>query len=215
MLRNQVLLLMVTSLALSGLIGCHGQSAAEANEPGQIAFSACVACHGADGAGNEALKAPRIAGLQAWYVREQLHKFRDGRRGAHPDDAPGLRMRPMSRALSSEAEVEAVAAYIESLPKAKPQATLTGGDAAKGAALYAICTACHGADGAGNVALGSPSLTGADDWYLMTQIKNFQGKVRGAAKGDLRGSQMAPMAMTLANEQAILDVLAHIQTLGH
>jgi cytochrome c oxidase subunit 2 len=215
MFRIQSLILMMLSLAFLGLVGCKGQGAAEGSSAGQVAFSACVACHKADGSGNEELGAPRIAGLQAWYVKEQLSKFRDGRRGAHPDDAPGLRMRPMSRALSGDAEVDAVSDYVASLPKAKPSATLTGGDAAKGAATYAICTACHGPDGAGNEALGSPSLTAANDWYLQTQLNNFKSGLRGATVGDLRGAQMAPMAMTLADDQAILDVLAHIHTLGN
>jgi len=215
MLRIQALLLLVLSLPLLGLLGCQGERAFDGSNAGEVAFSACVACHGADGAGNEDIGAPRIAGLQAWYVREQLSKFRDGRRGAHPDDLPGLRMRPMSRALSGQAEVESVANYVESLTKARPTATLQGGDATKGAAFYALCTACHGPDGEGNVALGSPSLTGANDWYLLQQLKNFKSGVRGMAKGDLRGSQMRPMAMTLADEQAMLDVLAHIQALGN
>lgn len=214
MLRIQPLLLLALSLALSSLIGCKGEPLVQ-EDAGQVAFSACVACHAADGSGSEELGAPSIAGLQAWYVREQLAKFRDGRRGAHPDDAPGLRMRPMSRALSGQSEIEAVANYVESLAKAKPEATLSGGDAGKGATAYAICTACHGPDGAGNVALGSPSLTGANDWYLLRQLKNFKSGVRGAASGDVRGSQMRPMAMTLLDEQAMLNVLAHIQTLGN
>ena len=214
MRRIQPLLLLALSLTLFGLVGCQ-DSNVDGNRAGQVAFSACVACHGADGAGNAVISAPRIAGLPAWYVIEQVNKFRDGRRGAHPDDAPGLRMRPMSRALSSVAEIEAVAAYVASLPVAKPAPTLSGGAATKGAAAYALCTACHGPDGAGNEALGSPPLTGAHDWYLKTQIENFQTGVRGAADGDLRGAQMAPMAKTLTSEQAILDVLAHIQTLGN
>lgn len=214
MFRTQSFLLATLSLTLLGLMGCKGERAASGHS-GEVAFSACVACHGADGAGNAELAAPRIAGLQAWYVKEQLYKFRDGRRGAHPDDAPGLRMRPMSRALSGEAAIDAVSEYVASLPKAKPEATLTGGDAAMGAASYAVCTACHGADGAGNEALGSPSLTGANDWYLKTQLENFKSGVRGAAEGDVRGSQMVPMSMTLVDDQAILNVLAHIQTLGN
>ena len=32
------------------------------------------------------------------------------------------------------------------------------GDAAKGKAAYAVCLACHGADGMGNKALNSPQI---------------------------------------------------------
>tara|TARA_Y100001968_G_scaffold229990_1_gene212830 strand:- start:893 stop:1513 length:621 start_codon:yes stop_codon:yes gene_type:complete len=206
---------MVLSVSLLVLTGCMEKHPAGSKEAGEVLFAACVPCHAADGSGKAHLGAPRIAGLQDWYVKEQLHKFRDGRRGAHPDDAPGLRMRPMARALSGPQDVDAVAAYVATLPKAKPAATLTGGDPAKGAAAYTVCVACHGAAGEGNELLGSPSLTGANDWYLKTQLHNFRSRIRGAADGDIRGAQMAPMAMTLADDQAILDVLAHIQSLGN
>ena len=46
-----------------------------------------------------------------------------------------------------------------------------GGDAAKGKAAYAICLACHGADGMGNKALNSPSIAGLSTWYLERQLK--------------------------------------------
>ena len=50
-------------------------------------YAVCTACHGPSGEGNPALNAPRIAGQDAWYVRRQLHAFRDGRarraRGRH------------------------------------------------------------------------------------------------------------------------------------
>ena len=33
---------------------------------------------------------------------------------------------------------------------------------------YAICVTCHGADGAGNIALNSPAIAGQESWYLET-----------------------------------------------
>ena len=122
----------------------------------------------------------------------------------------------MARALSGEAEIEAVSAYVESLPKAKPAPTLTGGDAATGAALFGTCIACHGPDGAGSVGMGGPALTGANDWYLLTQLRNFKSGVRGAQPGDLKGQLMVTTGLVaLGDEKAMLDVLAHIQTLGN
>ena len=49
-----------------------------------------------------------------------------------------------------------------------------GGDAAKGKAAYAVCLACHGADGMGNKALNSPSIAGLSSWYLERQLKNYK-----------------------------------------
>ena len=54
-------------------------------------FQLCSACHGPQGHGNRELMAPAIAGLPEWYVVNQLKKFRNGGRGAHPADISGLR----------------------------------------------------------------------------------------------------------------------------
>ena len=125
-----------------------------------------------------------------------------------------MRMRPMARTLRSEADVEAVATYVTSLPVQKPAPSLAGGDATRGQALYAPCIACHGVDGAGNQALGSPPINQLNDWYLLTQLQHFKAGVRGTRPGDTNGALMRPMSMTLADEQAMKDVIAYIVTLS-
>ena len=177
---------------------------------GELLFDTCAACHGAQGQGDALLLAPAIGGLSPWYVEGQIRKFRTGVRGAHPDDIGGLRMRPMSRLLRSDDDIKAVAAYVASLPAPPAEATL-GGDATRGAGLYAPCIACHGVDGKGNVALQSPSLH-SSDWYQLTQLKNFKAGIRGRPD-DPFGVMMRPMAATLVDEQAMKDVIAHVQTL--
>ena len=210
----------LSSLALIAALAAGCQEAPAGVERGAQAFDYCVQCHGADGAGNPDIAAPAIAGLPAWYVEAQLHKFRDGRRGAHPDDQAGLRMRPMSRVLKSDEDVASVSAYVATMPKVAPDdisaadGIAAGGDAKVGATKYAVCIACHGADGAGNEALKAPPIAGSDPWYIYTQLSNFKSGLRGAAKGDVTGAQMRPMAMTLTDDQAMRDVIAHIQTLG-
>jgi cytochrome c553 len=156
--------------------------------------------------------APAIAGLDQWYIEAQIQKFKSGIRGAHPDDVGGLRMRPMSRTLREADEVRAVSAYVAALPAARPATTLDG-DATRGGALYAPCIACHGPTGEGMQALGAPSLTRTDDWYQLKQLKHFKVGIRGGP-GDGTGILMVPMAATLPDEQAMKDVIAHIQTLG-
>lgn len=84
-----------------------------------------------------------------------------------------------------------------------------------GSALYAVCAACHGAQGEGNLALDSPKLTGQSDWYINRQLQNFKQGYRGAHKDDLFGAQMAPMAAILADDAAIRDVTAYIGTFPH
>jgi cytochrome c oxidase subunit II len=88
------------------------------------------------------------------------------------------------------------------------------GDPAKGKTLYATCGACHGANAEGMEALNAPRLAGQEPWYIIRQLQNFKGGIRGANPKDTYGMQMAPMAQTLPNDQAIEDVAAYIQTLG-
>lgn len=87
------------------------------------------------------------------------------------------------------------------------------GDPAKGKTIYATCIACHGQNGEGLQATNSPRLAGLHDWYLVSQLTKFRSGLRGANSEDIYGSQMTVFAKTLANEQAILDVVAYIGTL--
>ena len=179
---------------------------------GQALFRLCTACHGQQGEGRPDLGAPAIAGLPEWYVSAQLMKFRNGLRGTHPRDIAGMRMRPMARTLPTDGDVKAVARYVGDLPPQAPPPTLTG-NAANGAAQYAVCMACHGPDGKGNQQVGAPPLVTASDWYLLTQLKNLKNGVRTPnAAADASGAMMAPIAATL-DEQAMKDVIAYIQTL--
>ncbi|MCP4868619.1 MAG: cytochrome c [Proteobacteria bacterium] len=194
------------------LAGCGNVTEVGA-ERGKQVFRTCAPCHGVDGGGMEATGAPSIAGQEQWYIESQLVKFRDGARGDHPDDVEGLRMRPMARSLRTHAgDVESVAEYVSSMPLQAPDHTL-GGDAAAGAARFALCVACHGPDGKGNQAMNAPSLTDKDDWYLARQIEKFKSGIRGADPLDASGATMVPMAMTLPDDKAVADVLAHIATL--
>ena len=179
---------------------------------GEALFELCGQCHGAQGQGNRLYSAPAIAGLDAWYVQTQLEKFKSGARGGHPGDIQGLRMRPMARTLKTEADIQAVAAYVGKLPAADPAPVLTGGDPARGETLYRPCTACHGAKAEGNKNLFGPPLH-SNDWYQLAQLQKFQSGVRGTGPQDSTGAMMRPMAMTLKDEQAMLDVIAYIATL--
>jgi cytochrome c553 len=108
--------------------------------------------------------------------------------------------------------VKVVADYVATLAPTKPAPTLSGGDATAGAGAYAVCTACHGPDGKGNPALQAPPIVGANDWYLLAQLKKFKAGVRGTNPLDTSGATMRPMSLTLADEQAMKNVLAHIAT---
>ncbi|MEZ5559307.1 MAG: c-type cytochrome [Pseudomonadales bacterium] len=90
-------------------------------------------------------------------------------------------------------------------------ATANAADAAAGQTAYAVCAACHGPQGEGNVALGAPRLAGQQPWYLKRQLDAFKAGIRGTAPGDTYGMQMRPMAMTL-DEAGIDNVIAYIGT---
>ena len=179
---------------------------------GKAAYAVCAACHGANGMGNKALNSPQIAGQEPWYLERQLKNFKGGLRGANAKDPYGMQMRPMALTLANDEAVSDMAAYISSMPVSKPTEITVKGDVKAGKASYTICQTCHGPNGGGNRALNSPKLTGLQDWYIVRQLKNFKAGIRGTKSGDLFGMQMRPMAMTLANDEAINNVAAYIAT---
>ncbi len=179
---------------------------------GQAQYAACAACHGLEGEGNPALNAPKLSGQEDWYLTRQLNNYQRGARGKHENDALGQQMAAMAMTLTDDQAVRNVAAYIGTLPDKPAAATITG-DTSRGAAIYANCAACHGADGQGIWALNAPRQAGMSDWYLAAQLKNFQQGIRGAHRADFYGGQMASMADSLKDEQAINDLVAYINTL--
>ncbi len=66
------------------------------------------------------------------------------------------------------------------------------GDAAKGKAKAAVCSACHGANGISSNPLW-PNLAGQKEQYLIKSIKGFRD-------GDRKDSSMAPMVANLSDD---------------
>ena len=87
---------------------------ADHNAGGQLYQQQCAVCHGEQGLGNDEIKSPRLSGIQDWYLIKQMQKYRDGRRGVHPDDTLGAQMVPFAKAFS-EQDVTNVIAYINQL----------------------------------------------------------------------------------------------------
>ena len=75
----------------------------------------CTACHGADALGNEALGAANLTYLSEIYMARQLMYFRDGIRGAHPEDTRGQQMAVMAELLTDDQMIADVVAYIAEL----------------------------------------------------------------------------------------------------
>ena len=74
----------------------------------------CGSCHGPGAKGNELMHAPRLNGLEPWYIKSQITKFKTSLRGAHPEDAFGAPMVPMMALLKDEQAIDDVIAYIQS-----------------------------------------------------------------------------------------------------
>ena len=74
----------------------------------QAGAPACIACHGANGAGVPG-SFPRLAGQHVEYVETELHNYKEGRRGG--------KGKPMTLIgpLLSDDEIKAVAAYVAAL----------------------------------------------------------------------------------------------------
>jgi cytochrome c oxidase subunit II len=82
---------------------------------GRELYTTCAACHGNAGQGIWSSNAPRLAGMNDWYLMTQINNFRSAIRGSHPQDLYGEQMIRMSSFLSDEQAVSDLIAYINTL----------------------------------------------------------------------------------------------------
>ncbi len=184
----------------------------QTSSKGEEVYAICSPCHGDMGQGIKALNAPAIANQENWYLKRQLHNFKNGLRGSLEDDAIGAQMAAIAKTLD-EQKIDLVVDYIKSFPSVKTEKTLDG-NIENGSKHYSmICGACHGAKAVGNESLNSPRLTGVDDWYLDSQFNKFKNGLRGFHKDDTYGAQMKAISNSLPDAQTSLDVVAYIQSL--
>jgi len=73
------------------------------------------------------------------------------------------------------------------------------------------CSACHGAAGEGNAALGAPALTQLSDEYLARQLGHFINGVRGAHPDDAAGKRMA-LSVANLDEADVAGLVTLIST---
>lgn len=141
----------------------------------------CQSCHGTDGGGQAPAGFPRLAGLDAGYLRRQLDDYARGTR-------TNALMQPIAQALSAD-ERGMVAAYYARLPvPAKAAATKpadgpaddTGATLAtrgRWSARVPACEQCHGPGGVG-VGANFPPLAGQPATYIQAQLKAWQQGTR-------------------------------------
>jgi cytochrome c oxidase cbb3-type subunit III len=152
----------------------------QARQMGERLFlTYCAQCHGSDAGGSKGFPNLRdndwLYGGEPDIIKASISA---GRNGVMP---------PMGPALGAQGTKE-LAHYVLSLSNSKHDSAL----AEKGKAKFAVCAACHGADGKGSTQLGAPNLTdqtwlyGGDEATIAETIAN--GRINAMpAHGELLG----------------------------
>ncbi len=61
------------------------------------------------------MNAPRLKGVNDWYIVRQLNNYKQGIRGSHPQDLYGKQMTLMAGVLRSDQAINDLVAYINTL----------------------------------------------------------------------------------------------------
>ena len=155
----------------------------------------CVVCHGVQ----EAQRGPILNGMENWYLRDQIEKFRSGVRGAHPPNRSEHLMGIAARSIPNELEA-AYLAFWFSTQEPVPAIRTVRGNLELGKELYQRrCVSCHGESGGGNQQLISPSLTHLEGWYFYQQMRKFREGKRGHHPRDEGGRVMAAASQDLSD----------------
>lgn len=178
-----------------GLVLCGAAALAQAQspDPAQLANSgadglaACASCHGTQGEGMGAM--PRLAGINAAYLRKQLDDFAN-------DNREHALMGPIAKAMSPETR-EAMSGYYTAMTlpaTAPPEDSHPGVRVAQRGAWdrnVPGCVQCHGPGGRG-VGAAFPPIAGQTAAYLSAQLEAWKagrrsndpiGLMQAAARG--------------------------------
>src|SRR3954465_13382832 len=99
-------------------------------------FDHCLLCHGANANGNYGIRAPKLSGVEPWYLARQLENFASGARGLPGEDVGGHEMGPVGMRLKQESNLDAAVKFIAGLESRRPALTVKG-NTAQGRKLYA------------------------------------------------------------------------------
>jgi len=101
---------LLLSVAALSLMGAFGSAVAGDAAAGKAKYAVCAGCHGPTGAGNAALNYPKLTGLEAGYVAQQLRDFKSGARNT----PMAATMKAMTAGLS-DADMDNLGAYIATM----------------------------------------------------------------------------------------------------
>lgn len=207
--------LRVPLLAMAPMLALMGPCLAQESPP---QYLVCSGCHGANGEGNQDLKAPPLAGQSADYLARQLTKFKNGQRAYLPKDEPGQVMKAIAQTLEGDAAIRSVAEYISRMPRieaagAVPPAQSPVARSAAAARVFTACVGCHGERGEGKAIASAPNLALLPSWYVTKALADFKTGARGAIPGDHEGRTMRALVRLIPDDQALQDVAEYIDTL--
>ena len=181
----------------------------------------CAGCHGEFGEGGKSGEYPRLAGLPAAYIIQQLHLFKEEKRKNMPmrpyandrempnEDIPSVAAFLAQIKLSNKMPEfdETVSAY-EKLLIAKKVFNISKveGDFELGEELYIDdCQLCHGKFGKGKEDSDTPPLAGQYTEYMTKQIDDF-------AKGE-RWHEYAEPLFAEMEEDELQAIMAYLSTM--
>ena len=162
-----------------------------------------MACHGAHGEGMAAAGYPRLAGLSAKYISEQLNAYIEGRR-------VNAVMRPMAMPLTA-AQIQSIAAFFCALPvPAQAAAALTDttqialgqqlAERGEWSAGIPACFNCHAPGGVG-LPPDFPPIVGQPATYIESQIQAWKNGTRQADPKNLANALMYNVAFRMSDTQ--------------
>jgi cytochrome c553 len=170
---------------------------------------ACSICHGINGEGRAKIGFPKLAGLNAIYLKKQLNDFTTSAR-------KNAQMSPISNALSQE-EIAAVAEYYADIPAPD---VLISASANKlntlGKRLAQVgdwskdipsCFACHGKNALG-ISSHFPLLAGQHADYIEKQLNDWKANHRSNDPNNLM--KVIAMRMSVDEIKAVSAYLASL-----
>jgi cytochrome c553 len=183
--------------------------ASQAGDPvrGQQLSAVCGACHGADG-NSVNPDWPKLAGQHGEYIYKQLMDYKSGRRenalmAAQVINLSEQDMRDLGAFYARQAISPGTA---DATVAERGERIYRGGIPAAG---VAACSACHGANGAGNPAAIFQAVAGQHAKYNSDQLRYF----RAGQRANDNGRMMRNLASKMSDEdiQAVSEYMAGLR----
>lgn len=182
---------------LNIVLGVVSEAAAA---PPEAQLAICTGCHG-PGGNSVVPDNPRLAGLDAEYLRRQLTDFKSGKRKS-----------PVMGAMVAALDADVIQALAEHYAEQKvgDSPSVDAAQAAKGKIIYEdgivgsavpACSGCHGSDGTGDAKY--PRVAGQHMAYIEKQLRAFKS---GERANDLKGA-MGAVAKRMS--EAEMHAVAH------